>query len=285
MHAFFFREAWRSFTAHRGLASTAIFSLTAALALCGVFLLLSHNAEQALQAVGDRRELIIYLKDDVSDAQVQKLQDKIRDLYGVPTFVSRAKAWEEFSEQVGDPELLQAVDTNPLPASLRVKLKPELLNFTAMETAAKQVVEFPEVEDVRYGAEWVRRLDELSNGLHRGTLFAGVLVAIAILFVLYNTLRLTVLARRQQVEIMSKLGASDRFVATPFILEAMLEVFFAALLALGLVFVLQQSLAPRIIGLTFLPLTWCAAFVGGALLLAWMASGYALNRILRTVGA
>lgn len=285
MHLFYFREAWRSFAAHRGLASTAIFSLTAALALCGVFLLLSHNAQQALRAVGDRREMIIYLKDDVSDAEVQALQEKIRELYGTPTFVSRAQAWEEFSQQVGDPELLQAVDTNPLPASLRVKLRPALLNFTAMEAAAKQVVEFPEVEDVRYGGEWVRRLDEVSSALHRGTLFAGALVAIAIIFVLYNTLRLTVLARRHQVEIMSRLGATDRFVAMPFLLEAVLETFVASLLALGLLFVLHQALAPRIVGLSFLPLTWCAAFVGGAMVLAWFASGWALNRILRTVGA
>ena len=285
MHLFYFREAWRSFTAHRGLASTAIFSLTAALALCGVFLLLSHNAQQALLAVGDRREMIIYLKDDVSETEITALQKKIRQLYGAPTFVSRAKAWEEFSEQVGDPELLQAVDTNPLPASIRVKLKPELLNFTAMEITAKQVVEFPEVEDVRYGAEWVRRLDEVTASLHRAAWFAGVLVALAIVFVLYNTLRLTVLARRHQVEIMSRLGASDRFVATPFIVEALLETFVAALLALGLVFVLQQSLAPRVVGLTFLPMSWALGFVGGALLVAWGASGFALARILRTVGA
>ncbi len=161
MHLFFFREAWRSFNAHRGIALTAIFSMTAALTLCGVFLLVSHNAQTALQAMGDRREMVVYLKDEAGDAAVKALRDKIAQYYGSSTFVSRAQAWSEFEQQVGDPELLQAVGTNPLPASLRVKLRPELQNFAAMDTCARQIESFPEVEGVRFGAEWVRRLDTL----------------------------------------------------------------------------------------------------------------------------
>jgi cell division transport system permease protein len=285
MHLYFFREASRSFRAHRGLASTAIFSMTAALALAGVFLLLSFNARQALRDIGDRREMVLYLKDEVSDADVQALTEKVRQLYGSPTFVSRAAAWEEFSQQVGDPDLLKSVDTNPLPASLHVKLRPELLNFAAMESTAKQVVQFPEVEDVRYGAAYVQRLDALNAGAQRAAVAAGILVALALVFVLYNTLRLTVLARRPQVEIMTKLGASDRFIATPFVIEALLETLLSAVLALGLVYALQQAVVTRLTGVVFLPWEWALTFVGAALLLAWVASAFALGRILRSFGA
>jgi cell division transport system permease protein len=284
MNAFFVREALRSLSTHRGLALTAVFSLTAALTLCAVFLLLSHNAHQTLRAVGDRREMILYLEDEVSDADVQALLARVREYYGIGTFVSRAEAWEEFSQQIGDPDLLKAVDTNPLPASVRVRLRPELLNHIAMERAAREMAEFPEVEDVRYGAEWVRRLDAISDGLRRITLVLGAVVALAIILVLHNTLRLTVLARRAQVEIMARLGASDRFIATPFVLEALIVTLAAALAALALAFGLQQGVATRISGLGFLPLEWCAAFVGGALLLAWIAATVAMTRILRTVG-
>ena len=79
------------------------------------------------------------------------------------------------------------------------------------------------MEDVRYGAEYVRRLDEFSSGLRAATVAAGALVALAIVLVLYNTLRLTVLARRHQVEVMLRLGASDRFIATPYLCEALLQ--------------------------------------------------------------
>ena len=73
------------------------------------------------------------------------------------------EAWQDFSDQVGDPELLENVDGNPLPASLHIHLRPELLNYASMTEAAKQLQQFTEVEDVRYGGEWVRRLDDVSR--------------------------------------------------------------------------------------------------------------------------
>lgn len=285
MHTFFIREAWRSFSAHRGLALTTVISLGAALTLCALILLVSWNAGQALRAIGDRREMVVYLKDEITELELQGLQSKISELYGSSTFVGRDQAWEEFSQQVGDPELLRAVDTNPLPASLRVKLRPELQNFVSMDESARQIGGFPGVEAVRFGGEWVRRLDAVNASARNAALAVGVVVALAIVFVIHNTMRLTVLARRQQVEIMMRLGASDRFIAMPFLVEALLQTFLASLAALGLAFGLQQLLAPRVEGFVFLPPLWAAAFVGGSLLLAWIVSAIALARVLRTSGA
>jgi cell division transport system permease protein len=285
MHVYFWREAWRSFRAHRGLAVTSVLSLTAALTLCGLFVLLDHNARQALRAMGDRREMIVYLKDEVGDVQLNVLMDKIRQYFGEPTYVDPKQAWEEFTGQIGDPDLLAGVEDNPLPASIRVRLKPELLSFAAMEQTAKQVLEFPEVEDVRYGAEYVRRLDQFSGGVRTTAWAVGAVAALAIVLVLFNTLRLTVLARRQQVEIMLRLGASDRFIATPYVFEALMHMGIAAVVALLLTFTLQQALASRLVGLTFLPWTWSLAFVGAAVAVAWVASAAALGRILRTIGS
>ena len=284
MHVFFLREAWRSFRQHRGLGMTAIFSLTAALTLSGLFVLLTHNADNALRWIGDRREMVVYLKDDMSESRRAALIESLTRLYGATTFVSKEQAWKEFADQVGDPALLEAVGSNPLPASLRVRLRPELLNADSMEEAARQVAQFTEVEDVRYGAEWVHRLDELGASLRRGTLAVGVLVAIAIVFVIYNTLRLTVLARRHQVEIMSRLGATDRFIATPFVIEAMFETAIAALIALAVLLTFKQAVVAQVVGVVFLPPLGALAFLGAAVGLAWVASLIALSRVLRAVG-
>ena len=284
MHAFYLREALRSFRQHGGLATTAILSLTAALTLVGVLLLLEHNAEVALRFIGDRREMVVYLKDEVSTVQRDALIVRLKSLYGGVTYLSKGDAWKEFAQQVGDPQLLEAVEQNPLPASLRVRLRPELLSAPAMARAAEQVAAFPEVEDVRYGAEWVRRLDDLSESLRVGSLAVGMAVALAIVFVLYNTLRLTVLARRPQVEIMSRLGATDAFIARPFVIEAVLEAVVAALIALALLFALRTAVAVQIGGISFLPWTWAVAFVAAAIALAWLAATLALSRVLRAVG-
>jgi cell division transport system permease protein len=284
VHLYYLREAWRSFRHHQGLAWTVMLSLTATLLLCGLFLLLTHNARTAIRFVGDRREMVVYLRDEVTAEQRDALVARLADLYGTAEYVSPEAAWDEFAQQLGDPQLLQAVDQNPLPASLRVRLRPELLNYPAMEQAATQIEEFPEVEDVRYGGEWVRRLDELEASLMRGSLAVGVAVALAILLILYNIIRLTVVARRREVEIMLRLGASDRFIATPFVIEAIGETLAAAVAALGLLFVLEQVVRNQVAHVTFLPPEWMAAFVGGAVLLAWAGASLALARTLRAAG-
>lgn len=284
MRLFYFIEAWRSFRHHRGLAATTILALTAALAVAAVFVLLAHNARVTLHMVGDRREMVVYLKDDVSREQRDAMVQRLQQLYGEVTYVSKEQAWQEFSEQVGDPGLLEAVDGNPLPASLRIKLKPELLNFIAMDAAAKQLQQFPEVEDVRFGGDWVKRLDAVSRGIQEGAVIVGLIVALAMMFVLHNTIRLSVLARRPQVEIMSRLGASDRFIATPFVIEALIEAAISAMLALLCVFGFQQAFVARVVPIAFLPWQWVGAFFVSVVVLAWLTAMLALTRVLRSVG-
>jgi cell division transport system permease protein len=286
MHFVYLREMMRSFRQHRSVAVTAILSLTAALVLSGLFLLLSWNAHVALDLIGDRREMVVYLNDDVTAADRDVLIGRIHDLYGAVTYVNKDQAWKEFTIQVGDPGLLEAVGDNPLPASLHIKLKPELLTPDGMDTTAKQIAQFPEVEDVRYGAEWVRRLDQVARSLLVITISVLAIAGLAVIMIVYNTLRLSVLTRRQQVEIMSRLGATAVFITTPFVMEAMTEALIASLLALGVLFAAQQTLVARAVSdIAFLPLVGVAGFLGGVLLLTLFASLLALSRVSRTVGA
>jgi cell division transport system permease protein len=281
---FHLREAWRGLTHHRALATTAVLALASALLLAGLFLLLSWNAEVALRVIGDRREMVVYLRDEVDAAARDALVGRLRSLFGDVTVVTKEQAWEELAGQIGDRELLDAVQENPLPASLRVRLRPELLSAAAMERAAGEVQAFPEVEAVRYGAEWVRRLDDLGAALRRGTLAAGIAVALAFVFVLYTIVRLTVMTRRRDLEIMLRLGASDRFIAAPFLLEALGLAALAAALALAALFGLQRAIAAQVPGVVFVPWTWALGFVAVAVTLAWIAAAVALSRVLRAVG-
>ncbi|NOT34727.1 MAG: hypothetical protein HOP12_11230 [Candidatus Eisenbacteria bacterium] len=286
MHLFYLREAMRSFRQHRGLAFTAILSLVGALTICALMLVLAHNARVAVQAVGDRREMVAYLDDGMSAERRDGLMSRIQDLYGAVAYVNKEQAWQEFARQIGDEELLESVGDNPLPASLRIHLKPELLTPQGMEDAARQIKQFEGVEDVRYGAEWVRRLHDAGRALERLTLGVLVLVGLMVVFIVYNTIRLTVLARRHQVEIMTRLGATDGFVATPFVLEALFEAFMAALIALALVFAAQQAAAQQLLGsFVFLPPLVMLAFVGGVVVLAAVGTSLALARVLRSVSA
>lgn len=284
MHFFYLREAWRAIREHRRLALTAMLSCAATLAIAGVFLLFAYNAEVALERVGDRRELVVYLRDDVKPAARDALMEQLRSLYGSVTYVGKEEAWQRFAAQLGDPALLEAVGENPLPASLHVKLRPELLNYDALERTAQQVAQFREVEDVRYGGEWARRLDEVTLQARRLALAVGAVVAACVMLILYNTLRLSELARRQQVEIMSHLGASDGFITMPFVFEAVIQAAAAAALALLLLGAAREAVSTQLVGMSFLPWAWVAGFVGAAVALGALAAWLALWRALRKVG-
>ncbi len=285
MHVFYFREAWRSLRQHGGLAITAILSLTAALTLSAVFLLFAHNAEVAMRLVSDRREMVVYLRDEISTNERETVAARLREICGEATYVSKEQAWKEFTEEVGDPALLEAVGGNPLPASFRIKLKPELLSFRAMDETSKQISGLPEVEDVRFGGEWVRRLDDLVLGIRRGAIAVGLIVALAIVFVMHNTIRLTVLARRPQVEIMSRLGATNQFIATPFVFEALFQAAVSAVLALAMAWLFHRAFVLQVVNISFFPLTWIVLFLAATVALAWLAAMLALSRVFRAIGA
>ena len=279
--AYFITEAWRGMWHHRSLTFTSIASLAGALLTIGIFLLFTANAQRALSTLGDRREVVVYLRDSATEDEVLALVARMNAMYGTATAVSKQEAWDEFARELGGDELLKAVGENPLPASIRLKLRPEFLNFAAMERIADGLAREPAVEEVRFGGEWVRRLDQFADGLARMNLAVGVIVALGVLVVVANTIRLTVVARRELLQIMALVGASPAFLRAPLLVEGVLVAVMAAVLALALLAGAWASLDGRPIALVFLPWRWALAFVGAAATLGLGGSLLALVTVSR----
>ena len=279
--AYFLSEAWRGMGHHRSLTWTAIASVAGALLTVGVFLLFTANAQQAMSTLGDRRELIVYLKDTAARAEVDSLTARMDAMYGRTTYMSKQEAWDEFARELGSDDLLKAVGENPLPASIRLKLRPEFLNFAAMERIADALAGEPTVEEVRFGGEWVRRLDQFAASLTTINLAVGLAVALGVLLVIANTIRLTVVARRELLRIMALVGAGPGFLNAPLLIEGVLVAVIAAILALGLLAATWSGLDGRPIPLVFLPWSWSLAFVGVAALLGFTGSLLALVTVSR----
>jgi len=279
--AYFITEAWRGMWHHRSLTFTSIASLAGALLTIGIFLLFTANAQRALSTLGDRREVVVYLRDSATEDEVLALVARMNAMYGTATAVSKQEAWDEFARELGGDELLKAVGENPLPASIRLKLRTEFLNFAAMERIADGLAREPAVEEVRFGGEWVRRLDQFADGLARMNLAVGVIVALGVLVVVANTIRLTVVARRELLQIMALVGASPAFLRAPLLVEGVLVAVMAAVLALALLAGAWASLDGRPIALVFLPWRWALAFVGAAATLGLGGSLLALVTVSR----
>jgi len=279
--AYFIAEAWRGMWHHRSLTITAIASVAGALLTFGVFLLFTANAQQAMSSLGDRREVIVYLKDTAPLDQVDSLRTRMESLYGPATYVSKQEAWDEFARELGGDELLKAVGENPLPASIRLRLRPGYLHFAAMERIADALAGEPVVDEVRFGGEWVRRLDHFTAGLARINLAVAVIVALGVLLVIANTIRLTVVARRELLRILALVGAGPGFLRAPLVIEGVLVATLAAAVALLLLAGVWAGFDGRPFPLVYLPWRWSLAFVTIAAALGFAGSLLALVTVSR----
>ena len=211
------------------VASVTVVVLT--LLILGAFVAINLNVVQITEDIKDQVELIVYLQDD---ADTQGLRQEILKISGIRqlTFVSKEQALVRMREKLGE-GITEALDgRNPLPASFEIQAAdPE-----AIPAMAEKIAAMPGVESVDYGRDVVEKLFQFSRVLQLFSL--GIIVALAVmaLFLIANTIKLTVYARRRQIGIMKFVGATDWFIRWPFVLEGVFLGLLGALAAYLILF-------------------------------------------------
>jgi cell division transport system permease protein len=240
-------------TAIRGIASSPVTSgisvvtIGVTLVLVGAFALLLQNMEELLDQFGDDLRVTAYLESDVSGEALRALEDRVREIPGVEDVeaLSQDEALERFRASVGSGSaLLDGLDVNPLPASLEISLRDDRRSAEGMEAVANAIEGLAGVESLSAGRDWVEgylRAVALVRGVGVGL---GIILALATLLIVANTIRLGVFARRDELEILSLVGASRSFVQAPFLLEGVLQGAAGGAIALGLLYVLFRLVLP-----------------------------------------
>lgn len=213
-----------------GLISVGTIALS--LFVLGLFLLITFNLYGAVEQLRTRVEVEIYLRDEATSRQISALKKTVEAMPEVQDvlYVDKEMAASEFRSTFGD-DLLQAVPQNPLPASLRVRLTEAHRTSDGARRVAEAIRREPIVEEVAYGETWVQKLDRLILIFFAVDLLVGIAIASATLFVVANTVKLTVLTRRDSIEIMKLIGATDAFIRRPFFFEGLFQGLSGGLLA------------------------------------------------------
>jgi cell division transport system permease protein len=242
-------------TALRGLAASpltsaiAVVTIGVSLVLVGAFALLAWNMEELLRGVGDELRVTAYLADEVGPERQRELAATALTVEGVAEvrIVSKEEALERFRSGVaGGDAFLDGLDENPLPASLELVLAPESRTGEGMRRVVGSLAGLPGIEEVGSGQEWIEgylRAIALVRGVGTGL---GAILALAALLIVANTIRLAVLARRDELEILALVGAGRAFVATPFLLEGAAQGLAGGLLALGVLGALFRLVLPEL---------------------------------------
>jgi cell division transport system permease protein len=244
---YFARTALRGLLASPVTSSVAVATIAISLVLVGAFGLLVRNMEELLDRFGSDLAVTAYLDDAVGPDEAAELARLAGTVEGVASVrvVSREEALERFRSGVGrGAALLEGLEENPLPASLEIELVAEDRSAEGMERVLTSLEGLSGIADLASGQDWVEgylRAVALVRGIGIGL---GLILVLATLLIVANTIRLAVLARRDELEILSLVGASRTFVQTPFLLEGLLEGALAGALALLVLFTGFQLVLP-----------------------------------------
>ncbi|HLL03649.1 MAG TPA: permease-like cell division protein FtsX [Myxococcaceae bacterium] len=190
---------------------------------------LSRTAGRALDglvaSVGGEVEVTVYLAPELSAEQVLALRGKLEAASGgQAVLVNPDEALARLSKELGDlGDALAQLPENPLPPSLELSVAPEQRTPEGLEALATQVRALPGVTGVDYGREAVERLTAIARALRYGGLVAFAVVLFATVIIVAATLQLAIYARREEIEIQKLVGATERFVKAPFLIEGLLQ--------------------------------------------------------------
>lgn len=265
------------------LVSIVIMGLS--LLILVVFILVTINVQAVIDRAGEEMRMYVYLKDGVSEPAARDIQMRLLALEGVEevVFVSKDEALRSFRETLGENrDMLEALDGNPLPDAFRVKVKQDYIRSDRLQKLAADVGTWEGIEEARYGEQWLERGERLVRGFYLADLFIGLIIFLSVIFVIVNTVRLTVLSRRRTIEVAMLVGATGAYVRIPFLLEGAAQGAVASGLAVGLLAIIHQYARRHLPGLLFLDGKAIASFVLLCAVLGALGSLGAMRRYLRS---
>jgi cell division transport system permease protein len=284
------REALLSFRRAPLLSALSVTTIAFSLFTVGLFGLVAVNLRQALRGLEERVEIVAYvLRGTPAEAIAVATQDisafpEVQDV----NYVSEEEALQRArTELVEFRDAYRDLQVNPLPASIEVRMKEGYRDAASVERVAQRLKGFGFVDDVRYGREWVQKLDYLRNvtglvGLVIGLAFAAVAVVI-----IGVTIRLTILQRAREISIMRLVGATNWFIRGPFLLEGALKGLLGGLLSLVLCYtgylLFRDRSGGTLAGLVFFRPEHMALIIVFGVLLGLCGSLVSVGRHLRHV--
>ena len=274
------------------LMTAAVIAIALALP-AGLFLLLD-NLDRLSGSWDGQASMSVFLKQDITDTQAGALLKQVSEWpeVGAVELVTPAQALEEFSQQPGFADVLGALEDNPLPYVLIVIPATQLDPLAASALQAR-FTDLPETELTQLDLEWVQRLAAILDIAQRIILIIGVLLALAVMLVIGNTIRLEIQNRRDEIVVTKLIGATNSFVRQPFLYSGFWYGALGALIAWAVVeggFWLLAEPVARLAGLYHsdfsletLPLQLLLVLLLGGILLGLLGSWLAVGRHLDAI--
>ncbi len=280
------REALLAFRRAPLLSTLSVTTIAFSLFVVGLFGLVAVNLQDALRGVAERVEIVAYL---LPGTPIETITIAQKDIEAFPevqsaTYVSEDSALARaHAELVEFRDVLQELERNPLPASIEVKLKPRFRDVEHVNEVAERLRGFGFVDDVRFGRDWVEKLDRLRQVAAAVGLVVGAAFAVVAIIIIGTTIRMAVLQRSREIAIMRLVGATDGFIRRPFLLQGAIKGMLGGLVAVGLSFGAYTLINRWLLQASFFNREQAIAIVGFGMLIGLFGSAASVGRHLRRV--
>jgi cell division transport system permease protein len=247
--AFLASEAARDLRRAGRVGLSAILLITLSLAALGCFWLLSINLGRAVSQWRERVRIVAYLREEPKPGAVDDFVARVQALEGVQRvrFVSRAEALSVLKRSLGaQASVVDQLPRNPLPASVEVTPTPEAATPEGTRGLSQRLGSLAEVDEVQGGAEWVESLAQWQRLFELTGLGVGAVLALAAILTVTTATTLVLHARRDEMEIMRLVGASNAVIRLPLLLQGMAQGLLGAAVALVALVVAHAAVAPRV---------------------------------------
>lgn len=252
---YFIKEVYTSFKRNIWMTLASIFTVVLSLFILGFFSIVILNLNKIADTLESQVQISVYLKDDLSQEEIDETKETLSKIEGLQDikFTTREEAMKNFKERLGDQQfLLDALDdTNPLPNSFSLTVTSPQQVKTIADTAAA----LDSVESASYSQDIINHLFNLTHLIRLIGVALIILLTGAAIFIISNTIRLTVFARRKEIAIMKYVGATDWFIRWPFLLEGICLGFIGGGLATIFLYIVYNQVTQEIYeAMAFFPL-------------------------------
>ena len=232
---YFFKQALRNVRDNLTVHALGLGTMTSSLLIFGIFMLFFSNVANWVHGWGNSLSYSIYLKDDISAYKRDKVDSFLRQLPGKKSlvYISKKDAMAALKKTLGgDAAILDRLSGNPLPASYEVFLERTQKHGMDPEAIKTALAKLEGISDVQCSEEWLNNFREVMDMVESVFFVVGGLLCLCVIFIMTNTIKLTIFYRKSEIEILKLVGATDWFVKAPFLLEGIIQGILAGVLTL-----------------------------------------------------
>jgi cell division transport system permease protein len=292
MLKFHLKSALKDIRSNRLLSLVTISTFALSILIVSTALLFFVNMNTIIDGWRQGIRMMAYLQDGLSDTDRSRLKAQIENLYGVQrvAFISKEQAMERLREQMNrQAGILDNLEGNPLPDAFEVQMIAASQSWEKVEQLAASLEALQGVGEVEYGQRWIKRIINVFNLFRMTAYTMGALFFMAAVFIVGNTVRLVLYSRKEEVEIMRLVGATEGFILAPFYFQSLLQAAAGSVIGLVGLYIMYMLIQSRIAsGMTagffeprFLSAATQAGIVGCSMLVGWLGCHLSVKQYVK----